>query len=547
MARETAQPDLNVLLDGFGRNDQASVKKVQELRASMDAKTFLIHFRNVVEQREPSNAVKFAAGLLGIQEILQMLLEIYCQSAEKAITLARKLSLSDPRLDAALLHCFRDREIWDWSDNALLIALDILDAISERDRLVLGVLTFLKHPNAKIRSKAALFISRRRPNLTWIEDLSVHSDARVRANIIEGLSGIEEDFVAPLFRRHVDDEDNRVAGNAVLGLYRLGAPESIQLISEMARNECSKFRVTSAWVMGQTGDPRFLAILTTQLSDPERLVRTQALRSLVILKKALVAAQTGTPLRLAILSHRSDAAEHSALTPALDESGQSVRSIPATRFFLKMGGRFVKNYSVQEYSCSTPLETSFVLCLPEQEDEAVDAGFEKGIERCTSLRRTKDKFEVTKLTHEKYFRCSAVKTGESAAASLKKTLDEISFGSPNETFILVIATSYTWIVDRLLEGGFGPSLQVIAVSPHCQKPELRQQVLEGGGCYRIAGADEMAQACFEMYSALLHHYRITWEEEDKGNLELEVRSESGAGSTLFQIGEETKDAAEELA
>ncbi len=478
--------------------------------------------------------MRFVATLLTTNDVLQTLLEVYCQSKEEAIARARKLALSDIRFDANLLHCFTNQEDRKWSDEALLIGLDILDAVSERDRLVLGVMTFLKHANPKVRSKAALFISRRRPNLTWIADLTTQSDARVRANIIEGLYGIKEDFIARLFRKHVNDPDNRVAGNAILGLYRLGDADSILLIDDLAKHENPKFRVTSAWCMGQTGDPRFANALVSQLSDADKLVRKQALLALGNIKKALAEVRNRNPLRLAIRKHRSESDTDCISTTVRKDSEEIVRQVLPTEFLVKAGGKYIRQYRVQEYDRSAPIEVVFAVCLPPGEDPVFNVAFEQALRGCSTILRPKDKLQVINLSHKTQLGCSAREIRESTAV-MKKVLENIDFGSPHLNLVVVGANSETLIIDRLIDIGsnVAAALYVVAVAPEWKTSELRRRVVANDGMFRESDQFDLSETCFEICLSLLHHYRIEWKKAE-GDIELEVRSADGRGSAVYQ-------------
>ena len=104
------------------------------------------------------------------------------------------------------------------------------------------VLRMLRHhPNPKVRSEAALFVGSRTQNRAWIAKCTQDYDPRVRANILESLHGVKTDFVNQMFWDNVADENNRVAGNAVLGLYLHGQTAAILLIHE-PKNRSQKQR-----------------------------------------------------------------------------------------------------------------------------------------------------------------------------------------------------------------------------------------------------------------------------------------------------------------
>jgi len=145
----------------------------------------------------------------------------------------------------------------------------------EDDALLVG-----RNADSRIRSKAALILGRTRPTASLIQRLMRDEDARVRANFVEGLWNSEGDHCA-LFREVLQDSHQRVVGNALIGLHRVGkSREVIQHVTRLVRHSDPHFRATAAWVMGQTGEARFSAVLRQMAYDQDPLVRRNALSSL---------------------------------------------------------------------------------------------------------------------------------------------------------------------------------------------------------------------------------------------------------------------------
>ena len=79
------------------------------------------------------------------------------------------------------------------------------------------------------------------------ERLLTKRDPRVRANAIEALWGSDSALARGLFREASRDVNNRVAGNALLGLYLLGDTSAVPQILKMAAQPDPLFRATAAW------------------------------------------------------------------------------------------------------------------------------------------------------------------------------------------------------------------------------------------------------------------------------------------------------------
>jgi hypothetical protein len=92
-----------------------------------------------------------------------------------------------------------------------------------------------------------------------------------------------------------------VAGNALLGLYRMGDAASLPQIFRMAERSEYEFRSTAAWVMGSTGDARFATALAGLLNDPESRVRENAFKGLKLIKSARGTLLSKPALRLSVL------------------------------------------------------------------------------------------------------------------------------------------------------------------------------------------------------------------------------------------------------
>jgi hypothetical protein len=55
-------------------------------------------------------------------------------------------------------------------------------------------------------------------------------DPRIRANVVEQPWGVDAPFARKCMREALNDENNRVAGNALLGLHLLREPNTAQLL-----------------------------------------------------------------------------------------------------------------------------------------------------------------------------------------------------------------------------------------------------------------------------------------------------------------------------
>jgi HEAT repeat protein len=170
--------------------------------------------------------------------------------------------------------------------------LDLLDQISPSRRLVPDLVHLTKHADSKIAAKATLLVARRTPNLAWIRRHLAVKDPRIRANVLEGLWHANLPFARSTYQECLEDENNRVVGNALYGLHLMGDSEVSTRIVTMARDARPLFRSTAAWVMGQAGNQEYVEHLQSLVRDDMPVVRSTALRSLFTIKRA---AASNTP------------------------------------------------------------------------------------------------------------------------------------------------------------------------------------------------------------------------------------------------------------
>ncbi len=220
---------------------------------------------------------------------LQNLCDPELYSLAAALDLARFMKDAHPLLDIELAQMTPPKQ-GEMGENLPTAkverALEILDVISKGGRILNRLVHLLQSENERIRSKAALLIGRRVGNAHWARKAENDANHRVRANVIEALWDSPLPQCRDMFYRALLDSDNRVVGNAIYGIYRISPGESVPLVVNLAGHDQLGCRVTAAWVMGKTGDWQFHGLLQKMIRDPEAKVRSMALKSMFLLKKA---------------------------------------------------------------------------------------------------------------------------------------------------------------------------------------------------------------------------------------------------------------------
>jgi HEAT repeat protein len=193
--------------------------------------------------------------------------------------------------------------------------LDILDEISPGRRLLPVLSHLVSGDDRKLSSRAALFIGRRVQSAEWAAKQLLHGDERVRASAIQSIWGLRSPTAVSLMEGAIDDPNNRVAGNAVLGLHIAEAQGVAEIVLNMARKAGPHFRSTAAWIMGRIANPEFAPELNRLLKDESSMVRSTALRALIEFRCYETKLQASMAERAAQLSEE-EAAEQAKATEA---------------------------------------------------------------------------------------------------------------------------------------------------------------------------------------------------------------------------------------
>jgi len=189
-----------------------------------------------------------------------------------------------------------------------------------------------------------------------------------------------------VLREAADDPNNRVAGNALLGLYRVGDTFAIPRILQLAVHPQAEFRTTAAWVMAQTGSPRFLPALAQMVRETDRNARTWVFRAITNLKRAGSGAAALAPLRVHLTRRSVPSAGSFTLQAAIAaEDGKELPGLPATSIVWWENSRMVADYSVRPLARPASLGLALVLPLGEAGDRTLTA--------LTALKRNQDRWQ----------------------------------------------------------------------------------------------------------------------------------------------------------
>lgn len=347
--------------------------------------------------------------------ILEQLTNTSLFSFAEAVSLARQLLRIEPLLDIKMVRTLLDtkdissREEFERKANSErgIRLLEIMAAISDGARILPVMAQLLQHPDSRVRSKAALLVGRSNKNYRWVEQRMTEDDPRVRANAIESLWDVDSEGTRHVFWAATADPDNRVAGNAVYGLYKLGEPASIPLLLQMMEHAQADFRVTAIWIMGETGDPRFLPVLARVMGDSESQIRAAVFRAIGRLKQGMAKFSTSAPLDINVgqVETAPDGWLQLPISVSLPNTpGQTSQGVPGlkpTQFVIYDDTTLVSEYEVSEKTLGEALTIAFALPRTVDMDGLLHRNLEQAFSQTMHRKRKNDAWVTLRYLCEK--------------------------------------------------------------------------------------------------------------------------------------------------
>ncbi len=230
---------------------------------------------------DPAERRRIYNGVSGCSEFWVELLQADRFNRLQLRDIGRFLMTVEELVDVRLARLLPGRTMADskLSPEAVLRALDLLDQLSPGSRLILLLNHLTHHVNRRIAAKATLLVGRRLRNQNWVAQRLDSDDGRVRASAVEGMWGVQSPGAHASLWASLKDKNNRVVGNALIGLHQLGEPRVNEFIKRMIEDQRPPFRWTAAWVMGKIGAEEFVEYLDRAINDKEPQVRRAAERA----------------------------------------------------------------------------------------------------------------------------------------------------------------------------------------------------------------------------------------------------------------------------
>jgi hypothetical protein len=323
-------------------------------------------------------------------------------SLEDEIAMARAVMERDPLLDVKLARRISalvgssERRPADIA--AAQRILEILAAITDGARILPILIQVLRDPDGRLRSKAALLVGRTNKSAQWVEQVMREPDARVRANSIEALWGVDTEAVRAVLRAATKDPNNRVLGNALLGLYRLGDVSVIGRVLALSAHPAPLFRSTAAWVMGETGDPRFLPALAKMIRETDTKARHSVFRAIARLKQAAARYAEAPPLRVCLCqnSTQADGARLVRAAIAMPDGGEVPGLLP-TSLVLWEGQQIVPDYTLRRTRAADWLALGVALPAARTCPHPNGDILEQTVRECLGSKRATDRWAILRF------------------------------------------------------------------------------------------------------------------------------------------------------
>jgi len=397
--------DIAALVASFSERDTAGKQSLSQLLIS-NPRGFGASAIAVLAKSQSSPGVRFLVHLLMKGKLLPAnLLDVRMADTRQALAALQAVTANgtnlQPMLELALNKVLQDQGSPE-NSNRILRVLELLAAIAPPAFWNSFQLELMAHPDRSVRSKAALLIGRSGKNSAWIGRRFMDRDARVQASAVEALWALEANESRPLLLTAAKSKHSRVAGNALLGLYRIAELKAIRMLLDMARlREAPAFQISALWAIGEAQDPRFLPFLMQQFKSSDgktRLAVTRAMAS--IRRREKLNAEAGT-LRLHV--SQATVAPDGKRSFALVLSSEPPRNLSALTpldFALWEAGQLVETYQVKLLGAPAALAAGFVAPRFISKSDPFGQAILAALNRSSAAKRPDDLWRIDRYSIE---------------------------------------------------------------------------------------------------------------------------------------------------
>jgi len=548
------------LVRDFDREPVTSRERISDIARCQPE----VFYRMAIEALRADITSRAAQYLVGLLISGGFLFRALCDPGlgrEQASELARLAQAGAPGVDVQLARQLADAASGDSSlaPGMTERLLEIVGEISDGKHLLPSLLRMLRNDNPYLRSKVVLLIGRTGGNLNWIKKRLQESDTRVRANAVQAAWGIDTPEARELLAWAARDGNNRVAGNALVGMFRLGESSALAEMVKMAAHDSPAFRRTAAWAMGETGDARFTEMLGRMIRDANAGVRRVAFGAMRRVRAAAAQASKATQWDVAAATCPKDprtGERRVAVAVAAAEGRENPRVLPA-QFLLTENGQVVWSYRLAEKTLAARMVV--LLLFPRNLDQRwTDAAV-----RCLGWKRTTDLWSILPYSGKDDEDADAmdvdlpdfIASSSEAARALQQIpmrADCTGFWSAvqravlpgsnavrGQRHIIILAPAEVGgSADEELIAAVWASRTSVQVVSSSANPALDEFCLRLGGQFRhVKDGSTIEEAICSAYLSLLARYEIRYQPVagDDATLKIRVQAPAGWGETTVEL------------
>jgi hypothetical protein len=410
MAKEAALEDsftqeITTLLESFSEKDTVGKQSLSQLLIS-DPRAFGASAVEVLAKSQVSPGSRYLVHLLMKGKMLPAIL-LDPRTVHEREALAALLAVNatgtnlQPMLELALNKALLDQSSPENSLRVLRL-LELLAVIAPPTFWNSFQLELMAHPDRVVRSKAALLIGRSSKNAAWIGRRFMDRDFRVQASAVEALWALDPSESRSLLLTASKSKHNRVAANAILGLYRIADLKAVRLLMDMVRQrEAAAFRISALWAIGETQDPRFLPFLMEQFKSSEGKIRLAVTRAMASIKRReKMNAEAGT-LRFGVSEARisSDGKRRCALVLS-SQPPRDLGTLTTLEFSLWEAGQLIEDYEVKLSATPAALAVGFVVPRFTSNSDPLGQALTPALTQCSASKRPHDLWRIDRYSLE---------------------------------------------------------------------------------------------------------------------------------------------------
>jgi hypothetical protein len=402
---ESFVAEISKALDSYTDQEGAAARQVLNQIAISDPVVFFAAAIHVVAASKPSEGSRYLVVILAKDRRLSIgLLDPTVCTLPEALAVTRAAAEAGAQLQATLemaLNKALQGQASPQKTERILRILDILSATSNQSCWNSFQVELMAYPDKVVRSKAALLIGRTTRNVAWIARRLLDRDPRVQASAVEALWGLDAEESKPHFISALKSKNNRVAGNAALGLYLTGDATGMRTLLEMLRHSDPAFRLSALWAIGETRDDRFLPVLAEHYKQAEGKLRLATVSAMSRIRRREKSAHETDPLHIHTSQATAQADGLRRLAFAVScHPARNLSGIKPAEFAVWEDATLIVDYEVRLVSPSALLMAGFVAPWSESGDEAYEKSVREGLNQCLSMKRRDDLWRIDRYSIE---------------------------------------------------------------------------------------------------------------------------------------------------